>query len=202
MLFKFYSCLASHTTLYFVVSPQDVLKKAPVILSSKISTMPVVKQRITNCLWFDSNAEEAANFYTSIFSNSRILRISRYGNEGQEIHGGKPGSVLVVSFELDGQQFEALNGGPIFKFNEAVSLIVNCETQEEIDYYWEKLTEGGKESSCGWLKDKFGVSWQVVPVVLGDMMTHPDSRKSERVMKAFLQMKKFDLKKLEEEFAR
>lgn len=160
-------------------------------------------QRITPCLWFDEQAEAAVKFYTGIFRNSRILKVSRYGEAGHEIHGKPAGSVLTVAFELDGQAFTALNGGPTFKFNEAVSLQVNCRTQEEVDYYWEKLSEGGDERAqqCGWLKDRYGLSWQVVPTVLPDMLTDADPKKSERVMKALLQMKKFDIGELERAYA-
>jgi predicted 3-demethylubiquinone-9 3-methyltransferase (glyoxalase superfamily) len=152
-------------------------------------------QRIVPCLWFDTQAEEAAGFYTSIFRNSRIVSIARYGDAGREIHKKPAGTVLTVAFELDGQAFTALNGGPEFKFNEAISLQVMCKTQEDVDYYWEKLSEGGdkKAQQCGWLKDKYGASWQVVPSVLPEMMTDPDPEKSQRVMKALLQMKKLDI---------
>lgn len=159
--------------------------------------MPIAKLKITPCLWFDTQAEEAAKFYVSTFENSKLGRISYYGNEGQDIHGGKPGSVLCVEFEIGGQPFIALNGGPHFKFNEAVSFQIHCDTQEEIDYFWSKLIEGGKEVQCGWLKDKFGLSWQVVPTALAKMMTDTDRAKSDRVMKAFLQMKKFDIASLQ-----
>lgn len=162
--------------------------------------MATIKQRITNCLWFDTQGEEAANFYVSIFPNSSIGKISRYGKEGFEYHRKEPGTAMVVEFVLDGQSFMALNGGPDFKFSEAISFVINCETQEEIDYYWAKLTEGGEEVQCGWLKDKFGLSWQVVPVQLSEMMTHPDTERSQRVVKAFMQMKKFDLERLQQEF--
>lgn len=150
---------------------------------------------IVPCLWFDDNAEEAAAFYTSIFGNSRICRTSRYGREGHEVHGRPEGSVLTVEFELDGQAFTALNGGPVFRFNEAISFQVSCDTQEEVDYYWERLSEGGddKAQQCGWLKDRFGVSWQVVPSILSEMLRDPDPAKSERVMAAMLQMKKLDI---------
>lgn len=158
------------------------------------------KQRITNCLWFDSQAEDAARFYTSIFKNSSVAEITRYGKEGHEIHAQPEGKVMTVRFFLDGQEFLGLNGGPLFPFTEAISLVVNVETQEEIDYYWDQLTKGGEEVQCGWLKDKFGVSWQVVPSVLSKMLTDPDKGKTERVTAAFLKMKKFDLKKLEEAF--
>ena len=149
---------------------------------------------ITPCLWFDSQAEEATNFYVSVFKNSGITKVSRYGKEGFEIHGKAEGSVMTVEFHLDGQTFTALNGGPVFRFNEAVSFQVYCQTQDEIDYYWDKLTEGGMESQCGWLKDKFGVSWQVIPTVLPELLSDPS--RSERVNRAFLQMKKLDLEKL------
>ena len=156
-------------------------------------------QRIAPCLWFDDQAEEAARFYTGIFKNSRIGKISRYGEAGREIHRRPPGSVMTVAFELDGQEFTALNGGPVFKFNEAISFQVYCQDQKEVDYYWEKLGEGGDEKAqqCGWLKDKYGVSWQVVPTVLIDMVSDPTSEKSQRAMAAMLQMKKIDIAKLE-----
>jgi predicted 3-demethylubiquinone-9 3-methyltransferase (glyoxalase superfamily) len=156
-------------------------------------------QRIAPCLWFDDQAEEAARFYTGIFKNSRIGKISRYGEAGREIHQRPPGSVMTVAFELDGQEFTALNGGPVFKFNEAISFQVYCQHQKEMDYYWEKLGEGGDEKAkqCGWLKDKYGVSWQIVPIVLIDMVSDPTSEKSQRAMAAMLQMKKIDITKLE-----
>lgn len=152
-------------------------------------------QKIAPCLWFDRQAEEAAAFYVSIFENSAMGLVSRYGKEGFEVHGRPAGSVMTVTFRLDGQDFVALNGGPHFKFSEAVSFMVNCESQAEIDRYWAKLGAGGDEKAqqCGWLKDKFGLSWQVVPTALAEMMTDPDRRKSERVMKALLQMKKLEL---------
>lgn len=150
------------------------------------------------CLWFDNQAEEAANYYVGIFRNSRITAISRYGEAGQEITGGKPGSVMVVAFELDGQSFTALNGGPHFKFNEAVSLQVNCRDQEEIDYYWEKLGAGGdpKAQVCGWLKDKYGLSWQVVPPMEEFFGQDPNSPGAARAMEAMLKMKKIDIAEL------
>src|SRR5688500_9265121 len=134
-------------------------------------------QKIAPCLWFDDQAEEAAEFYTAIFSNSKVLNISRYGEAGQEIHGKPAGTVMTVAFELDGQGFTALNGGPMFKFNEAISFQVSCETQQEVDYYWGKLSEGGEEKAqqCGWLKDKYGVSWQIVPDILVKMLNDSDS---------------------------
>ena len=160
--------------------------------------MPTI-QTITPCLWFDAEAEEAAKFYTSIFKHSRILDISRYGEAGQEVHGKPPGTVLTVAFELDGQAFTALNGGPIFKFTEAVSFQINCETQKEVDYYWERLSEGGDPGAqqCGWLKDKYGLSWQVVPTVLVRMIADPDPVKAGRVMTAMLQMKKLRIDDLQ-----
>jgi len=162
-----------------------------------------VTQKITPCLWFDDQAEEAAKFYTAIFKNSRIVEVARYGEVGREIHGKPPGSVMTVAFELAGQAFTALNGGPIFKFNEAISLQVGCETQAEVDHYWEKLSAGGDPNAqqCGWLKDKYGVSWQIIPRVLVEMMTDPDSKKSQRVMGAMLQMKKIDIDGLRRAYA-
>jgi predicted 3-demethylubiquinone-9 3-methyltransferase (glyoxalase superfamily) len=152
-------------------------------------------QKISPCLWFDDNAEDAVKFYVSIFKNSKIGNVTRYGKEGHEIHKKKEGSVMTIDFELEGQNFLALNGGPIFKFNEAISFQIYCDTQDEIDFYWEKLTEGGDKNAqvCGWLKDKFGVSWQVVPVALIKMLQDNDSKKTERVIKAMLQMHKLDI---------
>ena len=150
--------------------------------------------QITPCLWFDNQAEEAANYYTSVFKNSRIESISRYGKEGFEIHRQKEGTAMTVGFQINGQSFTALNGGPVFKFSEAISFQVFCETQEEIDFYWGKLTEGGLESQCGWLKDKFGISWQIVPSILSSLLRDPI--RAGRVTNAFLQMKKFDIEKL------
>jgi predicted 3-demethylubiquinone-9 3-methyltransferase (glyoxalase superfamily) len=160
-------------------------------------------QMITPCLWFDHQAEEAARFYAAIFRNSKIVGITRYGEAGREIHGKPAGSVLTVAFELDGQTFTALNGGPTFKFNEAISFQVNCRTQPELDYYWGKLSEGGddKAQQCGWLKDKYGVSWQVVPNMLAAMMQDPDPARSGRVMEAVLKMKKLDIAELELAYA-
>ncbi len=156
--------------------------------------------KITPCLWFDSNAEEAVKFYTSIFKNSKIGDITRYGKEGYEIHGREAGTVMTVDFVIEGQNFVALNGGPVFKFNEAISFQVHCETQKEVDYFWEKLSEGGDEKAqqCGWHKDKYGVSWQIVPTVLGEMLQDKDAKKSERVMKALLKMKKIDIQSLKQ----
>jgi predicted 3-demethylubiquinone-9 3-methyltransferase (glyoxalase superfamily) len=159
-------------------------------------------QKITPCLWFDNQAEEAANFYTSIFKNSKIGNFIRYGKEGYEIHGREAGTVLTVDFEIEGQRFTGLNGGPVFKFNEAISFVVNCKTQKEVDYYWEKLSHGGDERAqqCGWLKDKYGVSWQIVPSVLSKMVGDPASLKSQRAMKAMLQMKKIDIEGLKKAY--
>ena len=155
-------------------------------------------QKISPCLWFDKEAEEAANFYVSVFKGSRIGDVTRYGKEGYEIHGKEAGTVMTVEFEIEGQKFLALNGGPIFKFNEAISFQVHCETQEEVDYYWEKLSEGGdkKAQVCGWLKDKYGLSWQIVPTILPKMLKDKDTEKSQRVMKAMLQMHKLDVQTL------
>jgi predicted 3-demethylubiquinone-9 3-methyltransferase (glyoxalase superfamily) len=160
-------------------------------------------QRITPCLWFDDQAEEAATLYTSIFPGSRIVTVSRYGEAGREVHGRPPGSVMVVAFELEGQAFTALNGGPVFKFNEAISLQVSCRTQEEVDHYWEKLSRGGDEQAqqCGWLKDRYGLSWQIVPVALMEMMADSDPVKAGRVMQAMLQMKKIDIKGLRQAYS-
>jgi predicted 3-demethylubiquinone-9 3-methyltransferase (glyoxalase superfamily) len=161
-----------------------------------------LKHPLTPCLWFDSQAEDAAKFYCSVFKNSRITQVSRYPEAGQEIHKKPAGSVMVVAFELDGQPFTALNGGPIFKFDEAVSFQVMCETQDEIDYYWSRLTvDGGQEGPCGWLKDKFGLSWQIVPAAIPRMMSDPDARKSARVMNAFMTMNKLDLAAIERAYA-
>jgi predicted 3-demethylubiquinone-9 3-methyltransferase (glyoxalase superfamily) len=155
-------------------------------------------QAITPCLWFDSQAEEAARFYTGIFKNSRIGTISRYGEAGHEVHGRPAGSVMTVEFELNGHPFTALNGGPHFKFNEAVSFQIMCRTQEEVDHYWNKLSQGGdpKAQQCGWLKDKYGLSWQVAPTVIAELMSDPDREKAGRVMEALLKMKKLDIAEL------
>ena len=154
-----------------------------------------VIQKITPCLWFDSQAEEAAKFYVSLFPNSAVGAVTRYGKEGFEVHGRPEGSVITVNFSLEGQEFTALNGGPHFKFSEAISFVVRCETQTEVDHYWDKLGEGGDEQArqCGWLKDKYGISWQIVPVALFEMMSSTDRIKSERVMRAVLQMKRLDV---------
>ncbi|HET6891016.1 MAG TPA: VOC family protein [Pyrinomonadaceae bacterium] len=152
-------------------------------------------QKITTFLWFNNNAEEAANFYVSVFKNSKILNTTRYGDAGP----GPKGTVMTIDFELDGQRFTGLNGGPQFKFTEAVSFVVHCKTQEEVDYFWEKLSsEGGEKVECGWVKDKFGLSWQVTPDVLLELLQDSDTQKSQRVMKAMMQMKKLDIAKLKE----
>lgn len=151
-------------------------------------------QKITTCLWFDNRAEEAVKFYTSVFKNSKIGSTSRYDENSSKASGMPAGSVLKVTFELEGRQFMALNGGPLFKFNESVSLVVNCKDQDEVDYYWKKLTsDGGEESMCGWLKDKFGLSWQIVPEELEKLMTGKEPGKAQRVMAALLQMRKLDI---------
>jgi len=159
-------------------------------------------KEIATCLWLDNQAEEAARFYTSIFKGSKIGNITRYGKEGQEIHGREAGSVMTVEFEIGGRRFIALNGGPMFKFNESISFQVLCENQEEIDYYWEKLSAGGDEKAqqCGWLKDKHGLSWQVVPTVLTEMMQDKDVAKTDRVMKVMLPMKKLKIKELKQAY--
>jgi predicted 3-demethylubiquinone-9 3-methyltransferase (glyoxalase superfamily) len=158
-----------------------------------------VTSKIAPCLWFDSQAEEAAKFYTGIFRDSKIVATSRYGEAGQEVHGQKPGTVMTVAFELDGQSFVALNGGPVFKFSEAISFQIICDNQEEVDHYWNKLSAGGDEKAqrCGWLKDRFGVSWQVVPRVLPQVLMDPEPGRSQRTMNAMLKMKKLDIAELE-----
>jgi len=156
-------------------------------------------QKITPFLWFDDNAQEAVKFYTSIFKNSKIGKIARYDEAGEKAAGRPAGSVMTVEFQLEGQDFIALNGGPHFKFTEAISFVVSCKTQAEVDYYWNKLTaDGGKEVQCGWLKDKFGLSWQVVPTILPELLSDKDAAKSQRVMEAMLQMVKLDIKKLKQ----
>jgi predicted 3-demethylubiquinone-9 3-methyltransferase (glyoxalase superfamily) len=158
--------------------------------------MPAIKQTITPCLWFDSEAEEAAKFYVSVFENSRIRQISRYGEAGREVHGRTAGSVMVVEFDIGGQTFTALNGGPLFKFTEAISFQVMCDTQDEIDYFWSKLAQGGHEGQCGWLKDKYGLSWQIVPSVLPRMLADTTGLRLDRMMNAVMKMTKFDLETL------
>jgi predicted 3-demethylubiquinone-9 3-methyltransferase (glyoxalase superfamily) len=162
-------------------------------MASGENSMSAPIQKITPFLWFDTQAEEAATFYTSLFKNSKIEAVLRYGDTGP----GPKGSVMTVAFELDGQKFTALNGGPHFQFTEAISLVVNCESQQEVDHLWEKLTEGGKEVQCGWLKDKYGLSWQIVPIVMVEMLKDKDPVKSQRVMKAMMQMKKIEIPLLE-----
>lgn len=160
------------------------------------TTKANVGQKITPFLWFDNNAEEAINFYVSIFKNSKILNISRYGDAGP----GPKGTVMSATFQLADQEFMALNGGPHFKFTEAISLFIKCETQEEVDELWEKLSEGGSKSRCGWLKDKFGLSWQVVPTILGELLQSKEPEKSNRVMQALMQMDKLDIQKLKDAY--
>jgi predicted 3-demethylubiquinone-9 3-methyltransferase (glyoxalase superfamily) len=155
--------------------------------------MPKLNPKISPFLWFDTQAEDAARLYTSVFKNSSIGAITRYGDAGP----GPKGSVMTVSFELEGQPFVALNGGPVFKFTEAVSFAVNCESQEEVDHFWNRLLEGGQESQCGWLKDRFGLSWQIVPTALSKLMQDPDPEKSRRMMQAMFKMKKLDIAELE-----
>lgn len=157
-----------------------------------------ITQRITPFLWFDNQAEEAVNFYTSGFKNSKIRTIARYTGEGAKASGQPEGTVMTVAFTLDGQDFTAINGGPVFKFTEAISFVINCENQEEVDHFWNKLTEGGQEVQCGWLKDKYGLSWQVVPRQLIELMSGPDKGQAGRVMGAMLKMKKIDIKELED----
>jgi predicted 3-demethylubiquinone-9 3-methyltransferase (glyoxalase superfamily) len=159
----------------------------------------ISSEKIVPCLWFDTQAEEAARFYTSVFKNSKLGTISRYSDAGHEVHGRAAGTVMTVEFELGGRKFTALNGGPHFKFNEAISFQIMCQDQEEVDHYWTKLSQGGDPSAqqCGWLKDKFGLSWQVVPTPLLEMLTDPDREKADRTMEAMLQMKKLDIAELE-----
>jgi len=157
-------------------------------------------QKITPFLWFDNQAEEAVNFYTSIFKHSKIDTVTRYGEAGAEVSGRPKGTVMTVSFELEGQEFIALNGGPQFTFSPAISFVVNCETQQEVDELWEKLSEGGEKQRCGWLKDKYGVSWQIVPIVLVEMLQDKDAEKSKRVMEALLQMDKIDIETLKQAY--
>ena len=161
------------------------------------------RQRIAPCLWFDDQAEEAVAFYTGIFPNSRIVKITRYGEAGHEVHGRPAGSVMAIAFELDGQAFAALNGGPFFTFNEAVSLQIDCGTQDEVDFYWDRLSANGAVGAqqCGWLKDKYGLSWQVVPRMLFEMLADPDAAKAGRAMTAMLGMKKLDIAKLQRAYA-
>ncbi|KAK1751416.1 Glyoxalase/Bleomycin resistance protein/Dihydroxybiphenyl dioxygenase [Echria macrotheca] len=158
--------------------------------------------KLTTCLWFDGKAEEAANFYVSVFKNSKITHVQRYSDAGKEQHGHEPGTVLVVEFVLNGHRFVALNGGPNFKFTPATSFMIDCATQEEVDYYWDKLREAGDESAqqCGWLADKYGVSWQVVPTVLKDMLGNSEKEKADRAMVAMMGMKKLDIAALQKAF--
>lgn len=181
MIFKFRWCGKKYIFVFYIDSSFKRMKKV---------------QKIVSCLWFDNQAEAAVDHYVSIFENSKILKTERYGEEGSKIAGTVKGSVMTILFELNGEQFLALNGGPIFKFTEAVSFIVNCDSQEEIDYFWEKLSEGGEEGVCGWLKDKFGLSWQVVPTALDELTSDEDPERTERVMKSLYQMKKINIDEL------
>lgn len=179
----------------------DVFPDWQTFLASFIKTyIMATLQKLNACLWFDKNAEEAVNFYKAVFKNASIGRIAHYTGEGKEIHGMDKGTVLTIEFELEGMQFIALNGGPHFKFTEAVSFVINCDTQEEIDYYWAKLSADPKSEQCGWLKDKFGLSWQVNATPLNEMLLDKDIDKANRAMKAMLQMKKLDIAKLQEAF--
>src|SRR5437773_2553669 len=182
--------------------PAQSKKSGKRYLRSKVSSnqnmTTKITQKITPFLWFEDKAEEAARFYTSIFKNSKVGKITRYDEEAAGPTGRPAGSVMTIEFEVEGQEFVALNGGPLFKFTEAVSFVVNCETQEEVDYFWSKLSAGGEESRCGWLKDKFGLSWQVVPTVLTELLQDKDAAKSQRVMKAMLQMDKIDVAALKQ----
>jgi len=162
--------------------------------------MSAITQRLSVCLWFDDQAEEAVKFYVSIFKNSKIGRVARYEDEGAKAAGRPKGSVMTVAFELDGQEFVALNGGPLFKFTEAISLVVNCATQAEVDDYWSQLAAGGQEVQCGWLKDRFGLSWQVVPTILPEMLQDRDPEKAKRVMAAMLKMTKLDVAALKKAY--
>ena len=153
-------------------------------------------QKITPCLWFDNQAEEAVHFYCSIFKDAQIKTVNRYDEAGSKVSGKPAGSVMTMNFELHGQEYLALNGGPHFKFSEAVSFIVNCETQEEVDHFWNKLSEGGQEQQCGWLKDKFGLSWQIVPTILPELLSSGEPEKARRVMEAMLTMIKIDIESL------
>ena len=157
-------------------------------------------QKITPFLWFDTQAEEAVNFYTAIFKNSKIGKVARYDDAGARVSGRPKGTVMTVAFQLEGQEFIALNGGPVFQFTEAISFVVHCQTQEELDELWEKLCAGGRPVQCGWLKDKYGVSWQIVPTVLGQLMQAQDAGKSKRVMEALLQMTKIDIRQLQQAY--
>ncbi|MGC1783987.1 MAG: VOC family protein [Acidobacteriaceae bacterium] len=159
-------------------------------------------QKITPFLWFDNQAEEAARFYTSIFKNSSIGNVTRYGKEAAQTSGRPAGTVMTVPFRLEGQEFAALNGGPMFQFNESISFVVNCETQKEIDFFWEKLSEGGQKSRCGWLKDKYCVSWQIVPTALANLISAGEPERANRVMQAIMQMDKLDIRALEQAYER
>jgi len=195
-------CMAFHSGRFQESLPENAGVSAGVFLTFERSGIMSAIKPITPCLWFDTQAEEAARYYTGIFKNSKIGKISRYTDAGREVHGQKAGTVMTVEFELNGQPFTALNGGPVFKFNEAISFQIMCRTQEEVDHYWNKLSEGGDKQAqvCGWLKDKYGLSWQVVPTVLPELMSSPDKEKAGRAMEALLQMKKLDIAELKRAF--
>jgi len=177
------NAFASRKNVFYIISYRTTMNKT-------------IMQKITPFLWYDHDAEEAAKFYTSIFKNSKIIDIAHYGKSAAEASGRPKGTVMSVTFELEGQLFMALNGGPVFKFSPAISFFINCDTQKEVDELWERLSDGGEKDQCGWLKDKFGVSWQIVPNVLGEMLQDKDANKSENVMRALLQMKKIDIQGL------
>ncbi len=158
-------------------------------------------QKITPFLWFDNKAEEVADFYTSIFKDSKIVNVTRYDEAGAKVSGQPEGSAMTVEFQIEGQDFMALNGGPVFKFSEAISFVINCETQEEVDMLWEKLSKGGSKSQCGWIKDRYGVSWQIVPIILGELMSGPDPERTKKVMLAMLKMSKIDIAALKQAYA-
>lgn len=158
-------------------------------------------QKITPFLWFDDKAEEAADFYTSIFKNSKIDNVTRYDEAGAKASGREEGSAMTVAFQIEGQDFMALNGGSVFKFSEAISFVINCETQEEVDAFWEKLSKGGSKGQCGWIKDRYGVSWQIVPIILGELMSGPDPERTKKVMSVMLKMNKIDIAALKQAYA-
>jgi predicted 3-demethylubiquinone-9 3-methyltransferase (glyoxalase superfamily) len=192
--------VATHTGTDFVLESLGIFTQPNEGFHTTTNQTGDNMQKITPFLWFDDKAEEAVNFYVSVFKNSKISGITRYDEEGSKAAGRPKGTVMTVEFQLEGQEFTALNGGPHFKFTEAISLVVNCETQEEVDKFWEKLSEGGEKSRCGWLKDKYGLSWQVVPTVLAEMFLDKDAERSKRVMKAMLQMDKLDIKALKQAY--
>jgi predicted 3-demethylubiquinone-9 3-methyltransferase (glyoxalase superfamily) len=187
------------TALEWLVVPR-VHRGVEALMSERINSKEKTMQKIVPFLWFDDKAEEAVNFYISVFKNSKLVTVARYGEAMAEASGQPKGTVMMIVFQLEGQEFMALNGGPVFTFSPAISLLVNCETQEEVDKLWEKLSEGGEIEQCGWLRDKYGVSWQIFPTVLGEMLQDKNAERSERVMKAMLQMKKIDIKGLRQAY--